>query len=292
PPARITQAIVDRDGRVIAVLAGHPNDVDWGTVQRTAHSAILSAKTRTRFMKKATRHRRGDYPAAAVGISFGGGQKSPGNLRHEERNAAELNGLLKHDSIRRIAGFASSAFLSWAPRLHGHFAENLDGLLKTHPSLRRNFPNSVWAAATFNFGPQVVTKKHRDFANLPYGWCAVTALGDFDPTEGGHLVLWDLGLVIEFPPGSTILLPSAAISHSNTPISRTESRSSFAQYSAGGLFRWAAHGFQKDSQFFQGKSAEEREIISEGNAARCKLGLSLFSTLRELRAAAGSSLSR
>lgn len=225
-------------------------------------------------------------------LKSGSFNQAPGNLKHEERNAAELNGLLKHSSIRRIAGFASSAFKSWAPNLHGHYAENLDDLLKAHPSLRRNFPNSVWAAATFNFGPKVVTKKHRDYANLPYGWCAVTALGDFDPTKGGHLVLWDLGLIIEFPPGSTILLPSAAISHSNTPISRTESRSSFAQYSAGGLFRWAAHGFQKDSEFFKGKSAEERETIAQENAARCKLGLSLLSTLEELKAAAELSLSR
>jgi hypothetical protein len=64
-------------------------------------------------------------------------------------------------------------------------------------------------AMTFNFGPQTVTFDHRDSGNLAFGWCAITAFGNFDPTCGGHLVLWDMKLVIEFPPGSTILIPSA-----------------------------------------------------------------------------------
>lgn len=144
----------------------------------------------------------------------------------------------------------------------------------------------MWAAATFNFGPKVFTVKHRDYANLPFGWCSVTALGNFDPTRGGHLILWDLKLVIEFPAGSTILLPSAAISHSNTPIARGERRSSFTQYSAGGLFRWVAHGHQLDSLFFEDKSLEDMQTVAKENAARCKLGLSLFSTFEEIQAAA------
>ncbi|KAJ7156364.1 hypothetical protein C8R46DRAFT_1226585 [Mycena filopes] len=28
---------------------------------------------------------------------------------------------------------------------------------------------------------------HRDFANLAFGWCAITALGDYDFTKGGHV---------------------------------------------------------------------------------------------------------
>lgn len=48
--------------------------------------------------------------------------------------------------------------------------------------------------------------------------------------------------VIEFPAGSTILLPSVAIAHSNTPIGPGERRCLFTQYTFGGLFRWAARG--------------------------------------------------
>lgn len=207
----------------------------------------------------------------------------PGNLQHDERNTAELAELLGEKCFQRVAGFASNVFGSWAPKLHANYSDNLNALLGAHPKLRRNFSNSVWAASTFNFGPKVFCRMHRDYANLPYGWCSVTALGDFDPTKGGHLVLWDIKLVIEFPPGSTILLPSAAISHFNTPICRGESRSSFTQYTAGGLFRWVAHGFQKATVYLKDKTPEELHQIAEENEARCQLGLSLFSTIDEIR---------
>lgn len=207
----------------------------------------------------------------------------PGNLKHSNRNAKELDTLLKHKSFRRIAGFGSKALSSWAPKLHKYYADNVDDLLKQNPDLRRNFSNSVWAAAAFNFGPRTCTRKHRDFANLPFGWCSVTALGEFDPTKGGHLVLWDLKLVVEFPPGSTILLPSAAIAHSNTAIGRRETRCSFTQFSAGGLFRWTSHGNQLDADYFRGMTAEDRDRAAAENAARCKFGLSMFSTFEEVQ---------
>jgi hypothetical protein len=51
-------------------------------------------------------------------------------------------------------------------------------------------------------------------------------------------------LVIEFPPGSTILIPSSILSHSNTAVDDQEHRYSFTQYAAGGLFRWVDNGFR------------------------------------------------
>jgi hypothetical protein len=111
-------------------------------------------------------------------------------------------------------------------------------LLALWKPLRRNFPGSIFAACNFNFGPRAVCASHIDFANLAWGWCTIMALGDFDPDRGGHLILWDLRLVIRFPPGSTILIPSALIRHSNVPIQDHEYRASFVQYTASGLFRW------------------------------------------------------
>ncbi|KAJ7800267.1 hypothetical protein B0H14DRAFT_3092679 [Mycena olivaceomarginata] len=108
----------------------------------------------------------------------------------------------------------------------------------------RRLCQSVFAACTFNFGPRAICAPHLDFANLSWGWCAITALGDFDPDLGGHLILWDLRLVIRFPPGSTILLPSAIIRHSN--------------YTAAGLFRWVRNGFKTDEDFELSASKEEQ----------------------------------
>jgi hypothetical protein len=91
-------------------------------------------------------------------------------------------------------------------------------LLALWKPLRRNFPGSIFAMCTFNFGPCAVCASHIDFVNLAWGWCVITVLGNFDPDQGSHLILWNLCLVIRFPLGSTILIPSALICHSNVPI--------------------------------------------------------------------------
>ncbi|KAF8495256.1 hypothetical protein F5888DRAFT_1615859, partial [Russula emetica] len=52
--------------------------------------------------------------------------------------------------------------------------------------------------------------------------CSVTPLGNFNPDLGGEFVLWNYGLVIHFLPDSTILIPSALLLHSNTPVQPSE----------------------------------------------------------------------
>ena len=50
------------------------------------------------------------------------------------------------------------------------------------------------------------------------GICPIFALGDFDPTEGRQLVLPEINLLVEFSPGSLILIPSAALRRGNVPV--------------------------------------------------------------------------
>ena len=92
------------------------------------------------------------------------------------------------------------------------------------------------------------------------------ALGDFNAKKGGHLILWDCGLVIEFPAGSTILIPSAMVAHSNTAISQDERQYSFMQYTAGGLFRWVENGFKKSEDICASLSPEELVVWAEKDA--------------------------
>ncbi len=72
---RTQRAVVDRDGRVVVVVVGQPNDADWPSVRKSALAALLSARKRCRFSKKMCMHRRGQFPALSTGISFGGGQQ-------------------------------------------------------------------------------------------------------------------------------------------------------------------------------------------------------------------------
>jgi len=165
---------------------------------------------------------------------------------------------------------------NWAPEFHAYSAQRLSELHARDPSLKRNFPSSIFAATTYNLGPRTVCFKHKDFANLSFGWCAVTALGTFDYKKGSHLILWDCHLVIEFLPGCTILLPSAILTHSNVEISPEERRYSFTQYNADGLFRWVENGFQKSPDFYASLSEEGLKEQQLKDAARWEFGLSMF----------------
>ncbi|KAJ7254117.1 hypothetical protein B0H12DRAFT_1202425 [Mycena haematopus] len=189
--------------------------------------------------------------------------------------------LLAQKDIIRMANFASAAFALWAPRLHAYYVDYNQRLSAHLPHLHRPFPKSVFSCAAFNFGPRVRTFKHRDVCNLPFGWCAIQALGEFDATKGGHLVLWDIKVVVEFPAGALILLPSATVAHSNVPVQATEERISFTQFTAGGLFRYVDNGFQTQEQLAEEDPAAHERMV-EKKETRWAEGLALFSNVDEL----------
>jgi len=82
--------------------------------------------------------------------------------------------------------------------------------------------------------------------------------------------------VIEFPPGSTILLASGVIAHSNASVMQGETRYSVVQYSAGALFRWVENGFQRSVDYFASLSSEELEDVQAKDANRWAFGRSLL----------------
>jgi hypothetical protein len=101
--------------------------------------------------------------------------------------------------------------------------------------------------------------------------CTVQALGDFNPKEGGHIILWELKLVIEFPPGALILIPSATITHSNLPVGAGEHRASFTQYTGGGLFRYVDNGFRTEKELAE-QDPEEYARVCEQKAGQWEMG--------------------
>ncbi|KAJ7170417.1 hypothetical protein C8R43DRAFT_944932 [Mycena crocata] len=253
----LTIPILDSKRRVIALLGGMPrNTSGWQIVTDGAAKLMDEHILRIRLTDEQLDHRRSQdpFPAITRGWSHGGGQTEPGELCCNVANTELTDELLQHDDFKHLATFASThrpqvLFAMWVPLLFAFYQVQMALLAAWKPSLQRNFAGSVFAACTFNFGPRVITAPHLDFANLAWGWCAITALGNFNPDFGGHLILWDLRLIIRFPPGATILLPSALIRHSNIAIRSHESRYSFTQYTAGGIFRWIRNDFKTDEAF-------------------------------------------
>ena len=148
------------------------------------------------------------------------------------------------------------------------------------PYLRRSCPESIFAAASANFG-RVVTFEHSDFGNKANGVCPIWCGGDFDYRTGGHLILRQLKLVVQFPPGSLILIPSATLKHGNVPVLPHEKRISFTQYSAGGLFRWVHYGLRswKALEDFDSDWAEAEQAL---RSTQWKTAIAAYSSLDSL----------
>ncbi|KAJ7832587.1 hypothetical protein B0H13DRAFT_1654163 [Mycena leptocephala] len=272
--------LLDKHGRIIAVLAGRPNRDAYLASATAAFHAICSAGLGAQFPAALRQHRRGLFTAINVGLFYGKGQATPCWLNNKEYTPL-VDGLLVNGDVRRLACFADQAFALWAPRLYKYYREHDAALLFNHPHLRRPFVGSIFSSAAFNFGPNAWTFKHRDVLNLAFGWCAVQALGRFDATKGGHLVLWDLELVVEFPHGTLILLPSATIAHSNVPVGPGEERASFTQFTSGGLFRYVDNGCRTLDELAE-EDPEEYERLMALKEGRWEAGLNLLSTLDEL----------
>ncbi|KAK7433481.1 hypothetical protein VKT23_020767 [Stygiomarasmius scandens] len=292
---RTCRPILDPKGRVISVLGGMPRTSDWMDKIQSAEQALIFTGNNIVFTTKQRENRRTDSPAVSTGISQGGGQKHPMNLALTKRTRALITKhLLANDGFKAIVGFSNrmynstafnsksselgvDLFYSYAENTFALYKENLELLLASDPNLTRLFEKSVWSACTFNFGPATATWPHTDQGNLSFGWCAITALGNFNPDLGGHLVLWDLGLIIRFPPGSTILLPSAVLVHSNIPIDKGETRYSLVQYSSGGLFRWVQNGMKSNVSLKKEGLLPPRNIMKQAGSTRWLKGIDMFS---------------
>lgn len=159
---------------------------------------------------------------------------------------------------------------------------NLQAVYKKE-GLELNFPTcSVFPSTTVNFGPSTACVPHKDMANDAANWCHIVALGSFDPKRGGHLILHDLRLAIEFPPGASILIPSALFEHSNAPIQEGELRQSFTQYCAGGLMRWVECGF-RTYETAKAVDAKGWRVFEAHLDERTKTRVEMFSTWEQLQ---------
>ncbi|KAK7013627.1 hypothetical protein VNI00_019463 [Paramarasmius palmivorus] len=300
-----SQPLTSTSGAVMGVIIPGPqHDPTWAEnvqeanqmIERLGKVAKFSPPRLTQTQRlllaqglggpNAAHARRGPHNSLAYGPSLGNGQKEPQMLRVSPPNQPVLDEIRKSRVFQRFARFMSSGLLGWAPSLFLYYARTIAPLLEKQPELHLPFEKCIFTAFTVNFGPRTVCYPHRDVKNLAFGWCGITALGDYNWATGGHFVLWDLKLVVEFPPGTTILIPSAMVCHSNTAIGPSEKRYSFAMYTAGGLFRWVEHGFTPEKVYQTTRT--RAQAVVEGKD-RWTSGLALFSTLDQLGKIGGKS---
>ena len=101
----------------------------------------------------------------------------------------------------------------------------------------------AWAGCAINIGKNkspVQTKPHRDVKEGKYGYSCVCACGDY---QGGELILYELGVVIELKPGDMLLFPDGLIHHANRPVAGT--RYSVVAFTRGNMFAYWKRKFGK-----------------------------------------------
>ncbi|KAJ7729514.1 hypothetical protein DFH07DRAFT_969477 [Mycena maculata] len=124
--------------------------------------------------------------------------------------------------------------------------------------------SSIFSAATFELGGPHI---HAGASGLydryqPNTWSILTALGVYGPVHGGHIILWDLGLVVSFPAGSSILIPTGVLRYSFVKVRNGEHCYSLIQWASAGIDRWFENGLRMDANFAANASRvlhEQRE---------------------------------
>ena len=128
-----------------------------------------------------------------------------------------------------------------APKMYKNFADKLHRLFEHMPELRRYALMSVFTTASFDFNDGRPCRIHDYHPNGSVGWCSLYAGGDYDPTTGGHLYLPQVQLLIEFPPGATVLIPSNLV-YGIVPVAPGQTRYTFTQYIPTDLIRYIDNG--------------------------------------------------
>ncbi|TFY80598.1 hypothetical protein EWM64_g3417 [Hericium alpestre] len=241
-----TASLLDLIDCGIGNLAGQPQDPGWQSVADDAAKAFEQARLDSGLKPgQGKEGKRGHFVALAAGVTHSpqSNKQGPRYRDNSEKEQEIIDRLVATPSIQRIATFGSQSLAYYAPKVYQHYTQNLKPIYEDY-GFDLLFQDSVFPSANFNLGPDTACCVHVDCQNCPYGFCSITALGNYDPKKGGHLILWDLRLVIEFPPGSTILIPSACLRHGNTTIQPGERRYSFTQYCPGPLIQWRRCGYR------------------------------------------------
>ncbi|KAJ7223780.1 hypothetical protein C8J57DRAFT_1094141 [Mycena rebaudengoi] len=144
-------------------------------------------------------------------------------------------------------------------KLYAYLWDTLHPIYEQDQTLEHNFSNSIFPTATANCGPHTSTFEHTDFLNLMNGLCSTSCGGSFDPTTSALFYMCQFNLVIEFLPGTSLLIPSTICSHGNMPLKPGEMQVLFTQYAAG-----AAYGYQSVKHYYPSLGTGNRKEQHDG----------------------------
>ncbi|KAK6996432.1 hypothetical protein R3P38DRAFT_2365373, partial [Favolaschia claudopus] len=157
--------------------------------------------------------------------------------------------------------------------------------LYINPGAQYPCPASVFSAITIELGGPHFRTDHRGvpWEYEPASWAILTAIGNYRPVNRGHIIFWDFGLVVQFPPGATILIPPGLIRYSFVKVAEHHTRYSILQWAGAGIQRFLDNDDRTDLQFATTTTKKEHEG-REGRRRRDHLAsIGMFPFVDELR---------
>lgn len=176
----------------------------------------------------------------------------------------------------------SSAFVNSVFPQHRQMYLSLRDRLGIKPGKDSHvYESSPFLGTSINLGPMSESRTHRDPQNLAGGICAIGAFGRFDHRVSGHLILVEPKLIIEMKHGDVVVIPSAAVTHCNSPLHEGDDRVSVVQYTAAGCFRYNYQGDRTQGEMHR---SEVAAINAQGDD-RFMESWNLFSSLSDFETA-------
>ena len=183
--------------------------------------------------------------------------------------------------MQNIAERDTVGFAAAAPKLFDDYHTALTATLE-HQNEKWTFPKTVLPIFTLNLPPNVICAYHKDSKDRAIGMCGIKVLGKFNSKTGGHLVLPELKLALEFPSGTVICIPSSTLAHGNLPVKEGESRASFTQFATAGTFHYHEYGYNTSDELKEKDKDKWDSLQGEHRSLAGLKQLRFFSRLEDL----------
>ncbi|KAJ7506188.1 hypothetical protein B0H11DRAFT_1904083 [Mycena galericulata] len=279
------RVFADLEDRISAFFIGPPvQRTEW---QGTIHQANNNMRVAHAHLDRS----RIDDDTLRSGISYDHGLKRPRSIdrQHNLNNMVVLAALRYSPALQNITSFQNAMLKQVAPRLWEDARRVVDAVAghdsELHLPLQlTNFgPHqpTAFSQIEYQFSMPESSVPHRHPGDHPAGMRAVTALGNYPPTEGA-LVLWRERVIVTFPPGSTFVYPAALCHISFTTVEKPSFQMLVSQSCSAGLHGYVANGF--DDRYTRPESFTTRTAARVARAARAVAETRKYSSVGEFDA--------
>ncbi|KAJ7029507.1 hypothetical protein C8F04DRAFT_1187720 [Mycena alexandri] len=251
------RAVVTKDKSVVLILGGCSRGGYWKRdVINPANEACEQVLASVRQSAEEIAAKAPVVLTAGVGEHFN--QERPARPAY----GALLNTLVFMQffavyGVRRLIGYGNRLLELYCYAAFVGLETQKEQFLELQPDVLYPCPSSVFSAATLELGGPHL--RATNSGHEPTTWSILVALGNFVPRLGGHIILWDLGFVVSFPPGSCILLPTGLIRYSFVKVREGKTRYSVVQFAGSGVTRWLQNGRRTDIDFSANASREQHQ---------------------------------